>query len=107
MASLDVVFDLLQPEHRRYALYYLDDHDTPVAVDEVAQAVATMTADADTAPGEQRTEYEIELQHTHLPHAAEAEFVEYDADEGVVRLTDEPPEFEALLTVAKAIERPQ
>ncbi|WP_425493569.1 hypothetical protein [Natronosalvus vescus] len=41
-----------------------------------------------------------------LPKAAEGEFVEYDPDEGVVDVTGTPVEVDALITVAKVIERP-
>ncbi|WP_425493568.1 DUF7344 domain-containing protein [Natronosalvus vescus] len=37
MVSLDRIFDLLSNERRRYALYYLDQKDGPVPVDEVAE----------------------------------------------------------------------
>ncbi|WP_135303178.1 DUF7344 domain-containing protein [Haloarcula amylovorans] len=107
MVSLDEVFDLLSEKRRRYALYYLRTQESPISVRELAEAVAEMESDADS-PAVSETElgrYEIKLHHTDLPKADTAEFIEYDADAGVVRLTGEPPEFDVVLTVAEVIER--
>ncbi|PSQ02784.1 hypothetical protein BRC94_00585 [Halobacteriales archaeon QS_5_70_17] len=90
MTALDRVFDLLSEERRRYALYYLANREGAVPVADLAEAVA----DWET------------LQHDHLPKASEAEFVEYDADEGVVRTADAPREYEAVVAVARLIEQP-
>jgi hypothetical protein len=106
MVSVDTVFDLLRSDRRRYALYYLDEQETPVPVDGLAEEVARMDADASDVSEAERDSYEVDLRHAQLPKTAEADFVEYDADDGVVRLTDEPPEFEAILTVAEVMERP-
>nr|WP_236044621.1 hypothetical protein [Halomicroarcula nitratireducens] len=78
-----------------------------MSVRELAEAVAEMESDADSsAASETELErYEIKLHHTDLPKADAAEFIEYDADAGVVRLTGEPPEFDAVLTVAEVFER--
>lgn len=107
MVSLDDVFELLSERRRRYVLYYLREQDSPVSVRELAEAVAEMEADADS-PAVSETElerYEIKLHHADLPKADTAEFIEYDADDGVVRLTGEPPKFDAVLTVAEVVER--
>jgi hypothetical protein len=61
---------------------------------------------ADFAPWTDVDRIELTLQHDHLPKASEAEFVEYDADEGVVRTADAPREYEAVVAVARLIEQP-
>jgi hypothetical protein len=108
MVSVDDVFDLLQSEERRYALYYLDAQDDPVSIDELAEEVAKMKDDAraDDPSHSDVRHYKIELQHSELPKADEATFVDYDSDEGLVRLTAEPPEFEVILSIAEVVEKP-
>lgn len=112
MAALDRVFDLLSEERRRYALYYLANRESAVPVSELADAVADWEdedrderGDAD-GPWTNTDQIELTLQHNHLPRASEAEFIEYDADREVVRATDAPQEFEAIVAVARLIERP-
>ncbi len=109
MVSLDDVFELFTEERRRLALYYLDEADGPVPVDELAAAIEEMES-GDVTPRGPTGSYddlEITLQHTDLPKAADAEFVHYDRDAGVVELTDEPREFELVLSVAEVIEEPR
>lgn len=108
MVSLDRVFELLSKERRRYVLYYLNQQDGPVSVDELAAFVADQEADTPTAPlsDERLEQIELELYHADLPKAADAEYIQYDPDEGVIELTGPPAEFHAILTVAKVIERP-
>lgn len=108
MTALDRVFDLLSEERRRYALYYLANREGAVPVAELAEAVADWE-DRDGGGSDSWTDVdriELTLQHSHLPKASEAEFVEYDADERVVRTTDAPQEYETVVAVARLIERP-
>ncbi|WP_255168279.1 DUF7344 domain-containing protein [Natrononativus amylolyticus] len=107
MVEVDTVLGLLNERRRRYALYYLAEQDGPVPVQEVVDAVAEMEANAEQfdVPDDRFGRVETALQHTHLPMIDEVEFIEYDADERVVRLTDSPPTFDAILTVAKVLER--
>ncbi|MFC4358954.1 hypothetical protein ACFO0N_13470 [Halobium salinum] len=108
MASVDDVLELLSDERRRYVLYLLTDGDTPnrIRVENLAERVAEIEADEDETVGEESVaNVTINLQHVQLPRAAEAEFVEYDPDAGVVRLLGTPPEFEALVTLAEDMER--
>jgi DNA-binding transcriptional ArsR family regulator len=107
MVSLDEVFDLFSEERRRLALYYLDEQDGQVSVEELAAAVEEMEAGdpAFETPGAFE-DIQITLEHTDLPKAADAEFVHYDREAGVVELTDEPREFELVLSVAEVIEDP-
>lgn len=109
MASLDSIFDLLRKEDRRYALYYLDQQDGPVPVDELAAAVTERHGDSNEEDGRlsEFESVELELLHQHLPKAAEAEFIEYDDERGVIEVSGTPSEFDAVLTVAELIERPQ
>ncbi|WP_135830293.1 DUF7344 domain-containing protein [Halorussus halobius] len=108
MATLDRVFDLLSAERRRYALYYLEQADGPVPVDELAEQVAEWTTDAATASvsDDEFENVKVELHHRDLPKADEVEYVEYDRESREVEVAGAPPEFDAVLSVARVIERP-
>jgi hypothetical protein len=108
MASLDRIFDLLSDEQRRYALYYLDRQDDPVPVDELADVVAEWQDDPPQTDArlDRYEKIEMRLHHQHLPKAAEAEFIEYDRERGVVEVSGTPSEVEAVLTVAELVENP-
>lgn len=108
MVSLDRVFDLLSKERRRYALYYLEQQDEPVSIDEVATQVAEWETNGATVTiSEDKFEQiEVELQHNDLPKAAEAKYIEYDCEAEVIEVTGTPPEVNAIISVAKTIERP-
>ncbi|SIR88828.1 DUF7344 domain-containing protein [Natronorubrum thiooxidans] len=108
MVSLDRVFELLSKERRRYALYYLEQRGGPVPIEEVAEQVTEWETEGvpESIPEELFERVECSLRHTDLPKASEAEYVEYDPERGVVDVTGTPPEVDAILTVAKVIERP-
>ncbi|NHN40552.1 hypothetical protein G9C85_02725 [Halorubellus sp. JP-L1] len=108
MTSLDQLFDLLSKERCRYALYYLEEQEGPVSVGDLAAQVGEWEADPGQVPitEEKFRDVKVELHHDSLPRVSEAEYVRYDADEGVVEITDEPPDFRAITSVAKVIERP-
>lgn len=106
MVTVDRVLDLLAEQRRRYALYCLDDRDDPVSVDDLATAVARMETDGSEVTDDRCKRIEVGLEHTHSPAADRAAFVEHDPATELVELTDEPPAFEAILTVAEALERP-
>lgn len=108
MASLSRIFELLSEERRRYALYYLEQRDEPVTVDELAERIAEWEDDptGHELPEDEYRGVEIELEHKHLPKASAAEFVEYDPDEEIVEVTGSPAEFSAILSVSERIEQP-
>lgn len=108
MKALDDVFQLLYRERRRYALYYLKEAGRPVSVDELAEEIAEWES-GPSSNTEEHGEFEdvvLTLEHQHLPRAAEAAFIEYEPEESVVRLTGTPAEFDVVLAVSRALERP-
>ena len=109
MVSLDRVFDLLSKERRRYALYYLEQQDGPVSIDTVAEQVAEWETNGATVsvPEDKFQEIEVDLHHNDLPKAAEVEYIEYDPEGEMVEVSGTPPEVNALISVAKTIERPE
>ncbi|RBI63642.1 hypothetical protein DMJ13_03680 [halophilic archaeon] len=108
MVSLDTIFDLLSEERRRYVLYYLKEQDGPVSVTELTEAVADRekASSPEDVPDETLERIDVSLRHNHVPKTTDAEFVEYDRADGVIRLRGSPPEFEALVTIAEIIENP-
>lgn len=107
MESLNRIFDLLSEERRRHALYYLEQRDGPVSVDEVARQVADWETNGVTSiPEEKFEEIEVELHHNDLPKASEAKHIEYDPEEDIVEVTGTSPEFNAIISVAEIVERP-
>lgn len=109
MESLDKVFDLLSRERRRYALYYLEDCDGPVPIQELAGAIQAWESESppSSLPDDAYKDLIITLKHQHLPKAAQTEFIEYDSEEHTIELTGTPPEFSVILSIARVIEQPQ
>ena len=108
MVSVDRALDLLHNERRRYTLYYLQEQNEAVPIDDVVEAVVEM--EEDEAPGtlsdEDLEEIELSLYHLHLPKTQPLEFIRFNRDEQTIELTDEPTKFDTLLTVAKVLEQP-
>lgn len=108
MEALDEIFTLLSKERRRFALYYLEQAEGPVHIDELTENVSEWESDPSerSIPDEEYEETILTLRHSHLPKAAKAEFVDYDPESNYVEVSGSPPEFRAVLHVAEAIEHP-
>ena len=88
--SLDIVFDLLADQRRRYALYYLYDVPDDVAtVDEIATHVRRLEDDCGR-PEEHERHVLTALQHVHLPKLEDAGIVEHDSRSQTVRYWSRP-----------------
>lgn len=108
MESLDDVFTLFTRERRRFALYYLDNADGAVPIDELAEQIHEWETNPERegVPDDEYEETLIELEHNHLPKIERVDHVEYDRTNGRIRITDLSSEIDVLLSVTKAIERP-
>lgn len=106
MESFDRLFDLLSDERRRYALYYLEQQDGPVSLDETVEQVAEWETETEVVPEEKFDDVKIDLFHTDLPKASEVDYIHFDREKGVVEIVGEPPEFNAIASFAEVIERP-
>lgn len=108
MGTIDQILDLLSKERRRYALYYLTQQDGPISVTEVAEQVTEWetTGPPATISDERFEQVKIELLHTDLPKVSEANYINYDSERGIVELSGTPPGFDAIISLAKVIERP-
>jgi hypothetical protein len=105
MKSLDELFQLLSQERRRFALYYLDQADGPVALEELAREVAQReNGSLGPASSNDYAEQLLTLKHNHLPKIEDATHIEYDSDNRLVRITGMTPEADLLLSVSKKLD---
>lgn len=107
MESLDRLFELFSRERRRYALYALDEAEGSVDIDDLAEQVRRWETDGEGLPAETDENVVLSLEHTHLPKAARAEYIEYDRADGEIRITGSPTEFQIVINVSEAVERPE
>lgn len=109
MEALDKLFDILRKERRRYVLYYLDAHDRPVPVDVLVAQVASWASETDTPPipEEKYDRAKIALTHTDLPKLSEEPYIQYNRETGHIELTQPPPAFKAIVSIAEVIDNPQ
>lgn len=106
MEALDTVFELLGKERRRYALYYLEQQDEPVSIEELATVLEDWEDNGTGPAPDQYEDIMVSLKHHHLPKAADAQYIEYDPAADEIQITGEPAEFRVILSVAEAIEQP-
>jgi len=95
--SLDAVFEMLRSERRRNVLYVLYQRAGPVQASTLADEVAARE-------GAEFTRVATALRHVHLPKLDDAGVVEFDAETGTVRLSDDSDRFRHYLTSAAADE---
>lgn len=74
------VVEALRNQRRRYALYYLQNHDAPVTLDELVEQVAAWerVTMADDAGASHRKSVYSSLHRTHLPYLEGLGLVAYD-----------------------------
>jgi hypothetical protein len=107
MVTLDTIFDLLSKERRRYTLYYLEEQNGKVPVNELAKQVAEWEDSGDELSWEKYERVRVSMEHNDLPKTADAEFIEYNPDEGVVEISGMSLEADAVISLAKVIEEPE
>jgi hypothetical protein len=85
----DDVFEILSSPRRRYLLYYLRQRQEPVELTDLAEHVAAWEngIDPDELTTQERKRVYVSLYQTHVPKLDDAGVVDYDADSGMVRLT--------------------
>lgn len=100
--SPDLVFELLSSTRRRRVLYYLREHGGVATVNELAESIAAMENEIDVEDlnRQQRKRVYVSLYQTHVPKLVEAGIIEYDDNNGEVRLTDRAVETDTYLTPA-------
>jgi hypothetical protein len=87
--SNEELYELLADARRRYALHYLKQVGSEVAVRDLAEQVAARENRKDVADlsSQERKRVYISMYQSHLPTLDERGVVDYDADRGVVELT--------------------
>lgn len=79
----DDIFDILRNPRRRYVLDYLGEHDGPVELSELAEALADYESeDVDYITHRDRKRAYVSLYQTHLPRLDRAGAVEYNQPRG-------------------------
>lgn len=100
--SRDVIFQVLGNQRRRYALHYLKHYENPAEIGTLATQVAAWENEvpAPEVTSQQRKRVYNTLQQAHLPKLNETGFVEYDAANGLVELTDRAGDLDIYLELA-------
>lgn len=95
--SLDVVFDVLANQRRRYALARLTEHAQPITLADLAEDVADRENEGPMTEvsNEEVQTIRTALYHNHIPKLEDAGAVEYDRDRNLVLLseTTDMPEY--------------
>lgn len=96
----DQIFEILSSQRRRMVLYYLRQHDGSATMSDLADQIAAWENDAeiDELTSQERKRVYVSLYQTHLPKLANTDLVDYDAEEGDVRLTDRATDMDAFLS---------
>lgn len=108
METLDEVFTLFSKERRRYVLYYLDQADGKVSIDELVEQIhnwETLSSHGSVPPDDYE-DIVISLEHNHLPKIEDASHIEFQRENQQIRISGLSPESNILLSVSKAIEQP-
>lgn len=106
--ELDTVYDILRDRYRRYALYYLQDHD-PASAEELTEQIAIWETNAGESEDvdEIRERIALELRHTHLPKLRDTGVIEYDRRSETIRHGTPPEILQTALDSAAEIEQPK
>lgn len=105
--SLDATLEALANQRRRYALYHLQDC-TTATLREIARQVAAWESNrpAEVAELDPNDRVYADFYHRHLPKLADANVIEYDPREELVRY-DCPEVVERVLELARWVESPE
>ena len=83
---LDAVFEVLKNQRRRLTLHYLNQHDGPVSIGDLAEHVAV--EENDISPKElsstERKRAYVGLYQCHLPKMDELGAIDYNRDRGII-----------------------
>lgn len=105
---LDEILGALANQHRRFALYYLQN-ETEAEIEELARHVAAWSA---KKPIGEVTDDELqplimEFQHNHLNRLRDAGFIDYNERNGTIRYDSSSKILKALLGVLAPLEQPE
>lgn len=106
--KLDILFDVLTDQRRRYVLYYLQQQGGAVDTESLATQLAAWedACSVDEVDDERRQRMFTDLYHTHLPKLEGAGVIDYDERTGTIRLWEHADLLRNVLRVATWVERP-
>ena len=105
---LDVLFDVLTNQRRRYVLYYLQQQGGVANTESMATQLAAWESQCpvDAVDEDRHERVFTDLYHTHLPKLEGAGVIDYDRRTGTIRLWEHAELLQNVLRVATWIERP-
>ncbi|WP_202614586.1 DUF7344 domain-containing protein [Halostella litorea] len=106
--SLDVMFEILKNERRRFVLKYFEDHEGPVALGDLAEHVAAKEngkPERELTSGERKRVY-VGLYQCHLPKMDDAGIVEFNRNRGRIELGENADLLTEYLETEETEERP-
>lgn len=95
--DVNEAFEMLASERRRLVLEHLLERRDHVPVTELVDDVAAAEANGHEPVDEFRNEVHVSLHHNHLPKLSSSNLIEYDAERGVVTVTEAAHGVEAYL----------
>lgn len=105
---LDQMFEILKNERRRTVLHYLNDHEGPVALGDLAEHVAAVENDT-TVPqvtSRERKCVYVGLYQCHLPKMDDMDIVEFNQNRGRIELGPNAAQLRQYLERSEQTERP-
>lgn len=93
------IHNVLRNDRRRHAIEYLRDADEPLAVDALAEHIASVETGESPPPRDVRKSVYVSLHQTHLPKLDELDIVDYDQREQQIELRERAEEIEVYMEV--------
>lgn len=89
--SLNTFFDLIRHPRRRAVLAQLLTHERKLTVNDLTKELVVQEQDAPITEvaGDELTQIQLSLQHTHIPKLAETPLIGYDDKRNIVEPTDQ------------------
>ena len=106
--SKEEIFDVLHNQRRRYVLQYFKRFEDPVSLSDLAKQVAAWEyrTSIEEVTNEQKKRVYTTLQQTHLEKMQQANIVEYDPEQNLVRATPQTEELTVYLEIVPSSEFP-
>jgi hypothetical protein len=106
--GLDEVFEILKNKRRRTVLHYLENHEEPISLGEVAKYVAAEENDTSVeqvTSRERKCAY-VGLYQCHLPKMDDMDIVDFNQNRGRIELGPNAPEVREYLETSDSTGRP-
>jgi hypothetical protein len=93
------IHNVLRNDRRRHAIKYLRDVEEPMAVDSLAERIASVETDESPPPRDVRKSVYVSLHQTHLPKLDELGIVDYDQRDQQIELRNRAEQVEVYMEV--------